>query len=177
MQCHFTGAIIYKGQKTASSRNTCWLCDQLDLSLWVSCEPPPAPHTYSTSSQPLTIDQSCWCSSSQCLMLVSEQLACLHPSATQNYVANLSPFSLSLVSLSILLSPVGWRWLFSPPRVWLCDTYNWRCDNFCSFYTNTLYLLVKGCCWKVSNGCMRLWLSSLLLRVCRHVCGVFIEFV
>lgn len=115
MQCNFTGGItpyIYiKGHKTASTKNNCWLCDQLDFPCGLHMSPPPAPHTYSISWEPLTIDHSCWCSSSQCLMLVSEQLACLHLSGTQNYVATLSPFSLSLFPLSILRLDI---FLFSP---------------------------------------------------------------
>jgi len=106
--------------------------------------------------------------SSRRLMLVPEQLACLHPSQYKApYLANLTLFSFIDSFIS------SWTcFLFFFLRSWLSDTYNWRCDRFYSFYTNTLYWPVKGCSWGVGNGCVRLRLSNLSLCVCAGMCVV-----
>lgn len=77
-----------------------------------------------------------------------------------------------LISLSFHFLPFLYRFLYLPLdtfplflRVWLCDTYNWKCDRFYSSHANTLYFPVKGYCWEVSNGCMLVRLSSLCLCV------------
>lgn len=155
---------------TSKDHNNCFILwkSAAHLISWIipvgyMCTNPPPSRT---SSELLTIDQSCRRSPSQCLMLVSEQLACLHQWVHSRNVANLTPFSHSPFPLSILLLPI--KHIPSPfSSEFDCLTHiTGGVTGFYSSYTNSLYLPVKGYCWEVGNGCVRLSLSSPRLPVC-----------
>ena len=114
-------------------------------------------------------------------MLVSEQLACLHRS---EYTADTWLISLPFHFLSFpyrfFYLPLKIFLLFFSLRVWLSDTYNWRCDSFYSSYTNSLYLPVKGYCGEVINGCVcvcvcvRARVRACQVLVCTCVCCMYV---